>query len=84
MENLDSDADGYSTCDGDCNDGEVTINPGAVEVWYDGVDQDCDEENDLIKTDGDFIEPTVMAMVQQRLLVILTVMESMILSVVRL
>ncbi len=28
--------------DGDCDDANADANPGEVEVWYDGVDQDCD------------------------------------------
>ncbi|MEC7240612.1 MAG: MopE-related protein [Myxococcota bacterium] len=54
----DSDADGYGDphvgqleCsappgflldNSDCNDGDSTIHPGASELYYDGVDQDCD------------------------------------------
>jgi MYXO-CTERM domain-containing protein len=37
----DADADGYTGCDSDCDDGDSTIHPGAVEVPYDGIDQDC-------------------------------------------
>ncbi len=33
-------ADG--SCDGDCDDGDPTIGASAAEIWYDGVDQDCD------------------------------------------
>lgn len=37
---LDLDGDGY-TSDVDCNDNDATINPGAVDVCGDGIDQDC-------------------------------------------
>ncbi len=37
---------GYGRIAGDCNDGDATVFPGAVEVWYDGVDQDCAGDDD--------------------------------------
>jgi hypothetical protein len=37
----DSDEDGVTNCDGDCNDGEATVYPGADEITDDGIDQDC-------------------------------------------
>ena len=37
----DSDGDGYSEQDGDCNDADAGVFPGAEETC-DGVDQDCD------------------------------------------
>jgi hypothetical protein len=52
----DADGDGFrsvgywfliSTVEGtDCNDANPDINPGATEIWYDGVDQDCDDAYD--------------------------------------
>jgi predicted outer membrane repeat protein len=41
----DDDGDGYSDEDGDCDDGDVSAYPGAVEQ-YDGVDNDCDGDVD--------------------------------------
>ncbi len=38
----DVDGDGVLVADGDCNDLNADSFPGAVEVWYDGEDQDCD------------------------------------------
>lgn len=36
----DQDGDGYSAWD-DCNDNDPSIHPGAIEVKFDAVDQDC-------------------------------------------
>ena len=37
---------------GDCNDEDNTIYTGAEEVWYDGVDSNCDGADDYDQ-DGD-------------------------------
>jgi len=65
---LDADGDGYGTeltstmaCEQpsgfvsnteDCDDGDAAAYPGGEEIWYDGVDQDCDGANDWDQ-DGD-------------------------------
>jgi hypothetical protein len=38
--------DGFAEVDGDCLDTDPTAHPGAVDVWYDGVDSDCAGDND--------------------------------------
>ena len=51
---LDGDGDSFSPCDGDCDDQDITVNPGATETWYDGVDTDCDGGSDFdADADGD-------------------------------
>ncbi len=37
---LDADGDGYTTCAGDCNDGNAAVHPGAAETCN-GIDDDC-------------------------------------------
>jgi putative metal-binding protein len=38
---VDADGDGYCASQGDCNDADPTVHPGAAEVCNDGKDNDC-------------------------------------------
>jgi hypothetical protein len=44
-ESPDNDGDGIRECEGDCNDSNVTVFPGAPEIC-DGLDNDCDGQID--------------------------------------
>lgn len=58
----DMDQDGFTFNDGDCNDFDPSIHPDAVEIWYDGVDQNCDGGDDYDQ-DGDGYVPQMYASV---------------------
>ncbi len=48
----DADGDGVSPDEGDCDDANAAVFPGQRETWYDGVDQDCDGNDDDQDGDG--------------------------------
>ena len=48
---LDHDRDGWQS-EEDCDETDATISPGAEEIWYDSIDQNCDKANDF-DADGD-------------------------------
>jgi len=43
----DADADGFTVEEGDCDDTDDSVYPGANDEPYDGVDADCDGESDF-------------------------------------
>lgn len=47
----DNDGDGWATEQGDLDDSDPTVHPGALEVLGDGIDQDCDGEIDEVHLD---------------------------------
>jgi len=49
---VDADADGYMVCDGDCDDADAAVNPGAAEACN-GVDDDCDGAAGADEVDAD-------------------------------
>jgi len=51
IEVIDADTDGYPQ-DVDCDDNSASVHPGAAEIPYDDIDQDCDGA-DLCDVDGD-------------------------------
>lgn len=48
----DSDNDGFKPSDGDCDESDASVYPGADETWYDGIDSNCDGADDFDR-DGD-------------------------------
>jgi hypothetical protein len=56
LPDLDNDGDGFTEAQGDCNDNDATIYPGAEEICDDGIDQDCNGSDlscDDVDNDGD-------------------------------
>ncbi|MSQ00557.1 MAG: hypothetical protein EXR71_01530 [Myxococcales bacterium] len=48
---FDGDGDGFRSCD-ECADTDADVNPEVQEVWYDGIDQNCDENDGDQDGDG--------------------------------
>ena len=42
---VDNDGDGVAVRDGDCDDNDAAINPGATETADDGIDSNCDGDD---------------------------------------
>ncbi len=44
----DPDGDGFTPAQGDCDDSDASIGPGAAELPGDGIDQDCDGSDEVV------------------------------------
>lgn len=49
----DDDADGYTVAQGDCNDADPSVHPGAVDIPGDGIDQNCNGRDTEAGDDDD-------------------------------
>jgi MYXO-CTERM domain-containing protein len=58
----DADGDGYATDEGDCNDRNAAVNPGAREICGNGVDDDCGGGDMACPTDAAMPPPVDAAM----------------------
>ena len=54
-DDFDCDGPTFAAAGGDCDESDAAIHPGAFDVPYDGIDQDCDGR-DQLDVDGDGIE----------------------------
>lgn len=57
---VDFDCDGFTEEEGDCDPNNATVYPGATELPYDGLDNDCAGDGDLVDVDGDGFDSTLV------------------------
>ena len=55
----DYDGDGFTVEDGDCDDGDASVHPGAEEVCDNGVDDNCDGSTNGCGWGGEYLLPDV-------------------------
>jgi hypothetical protein len=60
----DLDNDGYSVEDGDCDDDDGAVHPGAEEVCGDGVDNDCDGAATGCGLEGELVPDDALAVLR--------------------
>ena len=67
---VDDDGDGYTEYDGDCDDSDPSIHPDASEQPDDGIDQNCDGEDEISPEN---VIMMVMAGLRIRAIVMITI-----------
>jgi len=59
---FDLDGDGFTSCNGDCDDSSAAVSPSALELCYDAIDNDCDGITLSADADGDGFQSMIVCL----------------------